>query len=100
MLRFLKVTEHSLQPAYRDGDFVLISKVPILFGGPRPGDTIVFHRDPYGTLIKLVQRVDLARDEIFVIGLAEESIDSRQFGPIHSKDILGKVIWHISRPDN
>jgi hypothetical protein len=98
MLRFLKVSESSLYPAYQDGDFVLISKIPILFGRLRPGDAVVFRHAIYGTMIKLVQQIGPGPGEIFVIGLSEESVDSRRFGPIPIHDLQGKVIWHIRRP--
>jgi hypothetical protein len=98
MLRLLKVTENSLHPAYQDGDYVLTSRIPILFKSLRPGEAVVFRQEIYGTLIKLVERVDRERQEIYVIGLREESVDSRRFGPIHYKDIIGKVIWHIPKP--
>lgn len=95
MLRLFKVTESSLYPAYQDGDFVLISKIPILFGRLKPGDTVVFRHPVYGTLIKQVQSLD--GGELRVIGLVEESIDSRVFGPIRVQDVIGKVIWHIPK---
>lgn len=98
MLRLLKVTGTSLVPAYRDGDFVLTSKIPILLRRLHPGDALAFRHEIYGTLIKLVQRVDLDRDEIEVVGLHEHSVDSRRFGPIHRRDVIGKVVWHIPKP--
>jgi signal peptidase I len=98
MLNLVKVTGRSLQPEYLDGDFVLTSKIPILFGKIQPGDVIVFRHEMYGVLIKIVTRLHRDRDEIFVIGLQEDSVDSRRFGPISFKDVIGKVIWHIQKP--
>ncbi len=99
MLRIFKVTENSLYPAYQDGDFVLISKIPILMRRLRPGDAVVFRHAVYGTMIKLVQQAGPGPDEIFVTGLSEDSIDSRQFGPVARQDVQGKVIWHFRQPD-
>ena len=99
MLRLIKVTENSLTPLYQDGDYVLTSRVPILFGALKPGDAVVFRHEIYGTLIKIIERLDRARDEISVMGLHENSVDSRRFGPIHSGDIVGKVIGHIRKPE-
>ncbi len=98
MLRLIKVTENSLHPLYQDGDYVLTSRIPILFGALRPGDAVVFRHEIYGTLIKLVDQFDRGKDEIRVIGLHENSVDSRLFGPVHSGDLIGKVIWHIRKP--
>jgi len=98
MFRVLKVAGNSLLPAYQDGDFVLVSKIPFLFGKIRPGDVIAFRHKAYGTMIKEVQRVARNKDEIYVLGTHEGSVDSRHFGPIARQDVLGKVLWHIKKP--
>ena len=96
MLRLLKIRGDSLTPEFQEGDFVLVSKVPFFFSPVSPGDIIAFRQPGYGLLIKRVQSVD--RDgEIEVIGSHPDSIDSRVFGPIRDKDIIGKVIWHIRK---
>ena len=99
MFRLIKVTGRSLQPDYLDGDFVVASKIPILFGKLRPGDVIVFRHEVYGTLIKIVEWFHPDQDEIFVVGLQENSIDSRKFGPISLQDVIGKVIWRFQKPN-
>jgi len=98
MLKLLKVSGDSLLPAYQEGDFVLVCKIPFLFGAIKPGDVIVFRHQAYGTMIKAVQRVLADGDEIHVTGTHDRSVDSRRFGPINKKDVVGKVIWHIKRP--
>ena len=98
MVRLLKVTGSSLLPVYRDGDFVVVSKIPYLFGKIKRGDIVAFRQTEYGTMIKKVQRVAPTGVEIHVIGTQENSIDSRHFGPITKGDVLGKVVWHIRKP--
>ena len=98
MLRLLKVSGISLYPDYQDGDYVLTSRIPIHFRSLHPGDVIAFRHETYGTLIKIVQHLDHDRDEIYVIGLREDSVDSRRFGPVAHGDVIGKVIWHIRKP--
>ena len=98
MLKLLKVSGNSLSPTYLDGDFVLVSKIPNLFGLIREGDTVAFQHQAYGTMIKQVQSISQNKDEIFVIGTQENSVDSRHFGTISSRDVLGKVIWHRKKP--
>lgn len=98
MIRLLKVAGGSLLPAYQDGDFVLVSKIPYLFSKIKRGDIIAFRQKEYSTMIKTVHSVTLSGDEIHVIGTQENSIDSRRFGPITRGDVLGKVIWHIRKP--
>jgi len=95
MCKLLKVVEHSLSPAYQDGDFVLVSKIPYLFGPLRPGDVVAFRHRAYGTLIKIVAAVAPDGDEIHVVGTHDLSKDSRDFGPIRRRDVLGQVVWHV-----
>lgn len=96
MFRLLKVTGDSLAPEYREGDFVLVSKIPFYLVPPSPGDVIAFRQPGYGLLIKRIQNI--SPDGGFnVIGNHPESIDSRVFGTVRRKDILGKVIWHIRK---
>lgn len=98
MFRFYRVTGESLEPLYREGDFVLVCKIPSLFGGVQVGDVVVLRHVGYGILIKIVAEI-LERDEAFMVaGLHPESTDSRQFGAVGRKEILGKVIWHVRRP--
>jgi type IV secretory pathway protease TraF len=75
-----------------------VSKIPYLFSKSRQGDVIAFRHEAYGTMIKQVQAVSSDKDEIHVTGTQENSIDSRQFGPITTEAVLGKVIWHIRKP--
>ncbi|HSB65834.1 MAG TPA: S24/S26 family peptidase [Anaerolineales bacterium] len=96
MLRLLKVRGDSLAPEYSQGDFVLISKIPFLLVPPSPGDVIAFRQPGYGLYIKRIQNIK-GDGGVNVIGDHPESVDSRVFGPVERKDILGKVIWHIRK---
>lgn len=99
MLRFLKVTGESLSPGYQEGDFVLIAKIPFFFTSLHPGDVVVFRHEQYGLMIKRVAEVDGLTRQVFVVGDHPWSVDSRQFGSIDRDHLLGKVIWHIARPN-
>jgi signal peptidase I len=96
LLKIIKVSGLSLQPAYRDGDYVLVSSLPILWRGIHPGDVVVFQHPRLGRLIKLVERLEAGGKSVFVIGLDEFSSDSRTFGPIPRNRVEGKVIWHFT----
>jgi len=99
MFKLLKVSGDSLSPAFQEGDFVVIAKIPLFFNQPpRPGDVVVFNHPVFGTMIKLVEKINLEKDELFVVGTHQDSIDSRRFGPISARSVLGTVIWHIKRP--
>jgi nickel-type superoxide dismutase maturation protease len=98
MLRLIKVTGNSLWPEYREGDFVLIVKIPFSIFRYHVGDVVVFRHALYGILIKKVERIQAQNGGLFVVGFHPDSVDSRQFGAVHPQSILGKVVWHIRRP--
>ena len=95
MLRLLRVNGNSLQPNYQEGDFVLVAKIPFLMGKLQRGDVVAFYHPDYGTMIKRVDHIPSEKDEIYVTGTHEYSVDSRDFGPIQRSAVIGKVIWHI-----
>jgi len=97
IFEIIKVSGHSLDPSYADGDFVLVSRLPILLFGIRPGDAVVFRHPTLGKLIKLVERVEDGGSRVFVIGLDPLSRDSRIFGALPRALVLGKVIGHIRK---
>lgn len=91
MFRFLRIQGESMTPEYQDGDFVLIMRVR----RPKVGQVIVFHNQLYGTLIKRIEKI--TEQGIYVVGTAENSLDSRRLGPVRPERVQGKVIWHIRR---
>ena len=97
MFKFLRVTGRSLEPEYKEGDYVLVSKIPFFFRRARPGDVVAFRKPPYGLLIKQVEYLTPA-GELFVLGTHAASVDSLQFGPIPRQTVLGKVIAHVKKP--
>ena len=99
MLSLLKVSGDSLSPVYHDGDFVLVAKIPLLFKSLHRGDVVAFHHAVYGTMIKKIEEITPDGERILVTGTHHNSVDSTQFGPISRKTLIGKVIWHIKRPN-
>lgn len=99
MLRLLKVSGDSLSPVFKNGDFVLVAKIPLLFKALHRGDIIAFHHDIYGTMIKQIEAVSINGESIRVTGFNQYSVDSTQFGSISRDAVIGKVIWHIKRSD-
>ena len=98
MIRINKISGESLSPEYKDGDFVVSSKIPIFFNHIRPGDVVIFGHKEYGVMIKQVGWLKNGGERIFVIGTGSNSIDSRGFGLINKSDLIGKVILHIRKP--
>jgi nickel-type superoxide dismutase maturation protease len=91
------VTGESLSPFLLEGDFVVVSKIPFVLRKIKAGDIVVFRHPVYGTMIKKVEHTSPDGEEIFVLGTHPESTDSRQFGPLRRRQLIGKVIWHIGR---
>jgi signal peptidase I len=98
MLRLLKVAGDSLLPRYREGDFVLVSRIPFLLGRLGPGDVVAFRHPDHGTMIKVVDVVAPDGECLTVLGTHPRSIDSRHFGPVGRRDLIGAVLWHLKRP--
>jgi nickel-type superoxide dismutase maturation protease len=95
MIKLIKVTGQSLLPEYQEGDFVMIITVPFFVF--KTGNTVVFEHPAYGTLIKKILRI--GPEGLFVTGTHPHSVDSRQFGSIDRRSVLGKVVWHIRKPN-
>lgn len=96
MIQFLKVSGRSLEPRYSAGDFVLVLKLPFSITFYRPGDVLVFRHALYGTLIKQLDHVT-GEGELYVLGTGPDSTDSRAFGTVPARDVIGKVVWHIQK---
>ena len=97
MLRILKVSGDSMLPHIRSGDYVLVSRLPVILGRIRAGDVIVFRQPQYGTMVKRVAQV-LEGDRYLVEGTHHHSVDSRQFGPVYKGDLIGRLLWHMRKP--
>ncbi len=83
-----------MQPFLAYGDNVLVNIFSYIFRDPDIGDVVVL-RAPKGMI--MVKRITKKRDNVyFVRGDNEtESTDSRKFGWIERKEIVGKVITRI-----
>ncbi|MDO8657902.1 MAG: signal peptidase I [Candidatus Levybacteria bacterium] len=92
-----QIKEKSMEPGIKEGSVVLINRYHYLFKKPEAGDMVVL-RDPTDSKRFIIKRVKELKDgRVFVIGDNEkESVDSRQFGWIDKKNILGKVFFKIS----
>ena len=88
----------SMEPAYRAGDRVLVNRLAYLRQRPAVGDVVVL-RDPERRGRYLLKRIAQAPDHedpgparLYVLGdNAAESRDSRHFGPIDRRTIIGEA---------
>jgi nickel-type superoxide dismutase maturation protease len=98
MIQIMKVTGESLSPSIRQGDFVFVIGTRSLFQKLKTGDVVVLRHPVYGKLIKRIENILPDGEELFVVGTHPESTDSRTFGPIPRRWVVGKVVIHIARP--
>ena len=96
----------SMLPTFAPGERVVVNKVAYQWRSPAKGDVVAF-RHPLNDARPLLKRVaagpgelvtigsreyQLGRQEWYVVGdNAESSTDSRQFGPVERRQIVGKV---------
>ncbi|MDP2585569.1 MAG: nickel-type superoxide dismutase maturation protease [Candidatus Levybacteria bacterium] len=87
-----KVEGNSMIPAFKAGDTILVNRLAYFLSKPKVGNAVVLKRGKF--IIKRIAKVE--GNKIFVIGdNKKESTDSRNFGWINKKDIVGKVIFKI-----
>lgn len=81
-----------MYPRYKEGDVLVVNKLAYLFQKPKVND-IVLLKSPREKRW-LVKKISYEKGgKYFVIGENEnESADSRQFGRIERKNIIGKII--------
>jgi len=92
-LRRFRVEDESMRPGLEPGDYVIVNRWAYKFRPPAKGDLVVV-RDPETPERFLVKRVSEVPDptRIRVAGdNADRSRDSRSFGPIALREIVGKV---------
>ncbi len=87
------VSGNSMSPTLSDGDAVLIKPVK----AAKSGDLILASH-PYKSNVKILKRVGEISDsgQMTLIGdNPSESTDSRSFGSISSKHLIGKVVCRL-----
>lgn len=84
-----------MEPFISSGDVILVNRLSYLFKNPKIGDVVVIKKNNKKKyLVKRIQRI--REKTYFVVGdNKRESIDSRNFGWIRKKDIVGKLLFKI-----
>lgn len=95
LLRKYKILGNSMIPTYSSGDIVLVSKIPYYFSRPQNGDIVVFKKKNKEYIKRIV---DCKKNRYFVEGdNKKESITSNELGPVLYSEIIGKLIYTVSR---
>lgn len=93
LLSKFRIYGHSMAPVLNENDLVLISYIPFLFKKPKVNDVVAIS---YNGKI-LIKRIKEKREKKYFVNgdNMTDSLDSRNFGFISSKQILGKLILKI-----
>ena len=91
LLSKLKISGHSMEPSFRNGDKVLASFIPYLFKKLQINDVVVFQDNKNNIFIKRIKKI---KDKKFFVegDNKNDSLDSRRLGYINKYQILGKII--------
>lgn len=97
MFRIIKVEGESMSPDYNSGDFVIVSRLPLLLNTVKINSVMVFRSRNYGILIKKVSDIDRDKQRYFFKGSNKNSVTTEMIGAIDKKDIIGSVFLHFKK---
>jgi nickel-type superoxide dismutase maturation protease len=93
ILSRFKIHGHSMEPTLKPNDEVLVSSLSYFFTSPKRNDIVAF-KDPRDNKVLIKRITKIETKKIFVQGdNKKHSTDSREFGMIEKKAIIGKVIF-------
>ncbi len=86
-----------MEPGIHEGQYVIVNRWAYLLRGPSEGDVVVLRHPEEGRA--LVKRIaEVRSDGYIVMGDNEEySVDSRHFGPVPRRLIVGRVLFRVYR---
>ncbi len=94
-----KIADKSMEPNFKQGDYVLVNKLSYIFKNPSKGDVVIV-KHPHEKGRFLIKRVLLVTDsdEYYVIGDNKDySQDSRHFGSVKKDMIIGNILVHFKK---
>jgi signal peptidase I len=94
LLARLKIIGHSMEPQIKNGETILVSKIPYWFKTPQINDIVAFKDSSEKILVKRIVKIENRR--YFVEGdNKRDSLDSRKFGDISKDKIIGEIIFKL-----
>ncbi len=77
-----------MEPKIKNGSFFIASSIPFKFMNPKVKDVVVFKKENK-VIVKKITKIE--KGKYFIEG--ENLSDSKNFGYIQRKEILGKILW-------
>lgn len=91
LLSKFKISGHSMEPAIKNEQHVLVSKIPYFFSEPSIKEIVAFKKNKKILIKRIIRK---SGNKYFLAGdNLNDSLDSRSFGFVSKNDILGKVIY-------
>ena len=84
LMRFL-VKDKSMEPAFREGDYVVVNKLAYLFRKPQNGDVVIAKRDDSF----IIKRIGKIKDGKYFVCGDNKKYSSRSW--VDKRNIVGKV---------
>ena len=81
-------------PFYKDGDFVIVTRVFLKVFLKKNRDVVFMHND-MGLLIKRIKSLNHNKKVIKVFGTGDESVTSKKIGEVRFENIEGIVLLKI-----
>lgn len=91
LLGKFKVSGHSMEPVIKSGQEIIISGLPYLFSSPKKNDVVAF-KEKQKFIVKRIKKIENGKYKVS----GDNKKDSKEFGWIERKTIIGKVIYIFS----
>ena len=95
LLKLFKLAGHSMWPAYRSADYVLVLRHR--WQRLKRGDVVVIRHTSLGCIIKRIHEIAADGSLRLAGDHAQLSTSSEAMGPVVRDQVVGKVIWHLPR---
>jgi len=90
LLSKYKISGHSMMPALKPNQEILVSSLPYLFKNPSKGEIVAFKNENQ----HIIKRIKEVGDGKFLVQ-GDNQKDSKEYGWISKNLIIGKVIYII-----
>ncbi len=92
LIRKYEVIGHSMEPTLKNGEEIIVNRLSYILFSPKINDVVAIADEMMKIYIKRIK--EISDGKYYVLGdNPQDSKDSRSFGWIEKKDIIGKVVY-------